>query len=708
MAVAAIKFTQGVTTDLAGRALIGVAGALVNVTNGDNTGVTSYRIELLDVPFNSVLPEGVLVDAIGPTPFASFTPDVSGTYQLRLRLNGDDSIIDVRDFIVPNSVGWLIPAVKSNAQTFNYAGQLKGWKTALNQAFADLAALGNPSFAGAVQTVVNLRAIAAISRTDKQVRLVEDVPSLYRFDANTGASVADDGYLIIKPDDVLFALPGRWYKLPATTTFDVQDKLPQVGYVSTPNAPVPTDYLGVAAYRGDVAGVPRDRACLVWDELNGVFRLTYVDPDDVTLTGDLGIWLGQINSSILVDNRLVFVGAGGSITSPAFVSVSGTQTFNFASDVRMNALTLNNDQITWDNVVVVDRAGTGTPNGTITANIGSVFRDTVGSLWFKFEDNGGNTGWYQVVHTGDSFLAGDVTGTVDANRVEALRGDSTNQFVNMLTSSLRIGTSVGSGAYAATGQLRVNNSQSFKLSVRNGFQIAGTGDVDLIHYNPSGAVLEFGNSTFAAATSTSLHGTTVYGIGNTAYLQGAINSYIHGYLSTSMKTTASGTNLAEAATIGGTRKVLSLLRDANVTTTQVPNGDRIAYIGRAATEPTSSPVTGVNMWVDTLDTLWVEYGDGNIHRTDHGGFASITIAGGNYTLVRSEYRQGAIRVVASDANRDLIFPAIEGKWWFVTNEATGDTITCRTSAQVGGVTMTNNDQVIVMVAGGNVITLKEI
>jgi len=62
-------------------------------------------------------------------------------------------------------------------------------------------------FAGPVQTVQELRNIAPADRSDKQVRLVEDKGSLYRFD-ETGTGT-DDGDGIIAPSSG----SGRWFKM---------------------------------------------------------------------------------------------------------------------------------------------------------------------------------------------------------------------------------------------------------------------------------------------------------------------------------------------------------------------------------------------------------------------------------------------------------------------------------------------------------------
>jgi len=70
---------------------------------------------------------------------------------------------------------------------------------------------GYPSFALAVQTISDLRAIDTARREDKQIRLIEDKKSSYRFDLQ--ATGADDGESIIVPNDIMPPDPGRWLKI---------------------------------------------------------------------------------------------------------------------------------------------------------------------------------------------------------------------------------------------------------------------------------------------------------------------------------------------------------------------------------------------------------------------------------------------------------------------------------------------------------------
>ena len=68
------------------------------------------------------------------------------------------------------------------------------------------------NYAAPVQTIQNLRDVAPADRADKQIRLVEDAASLYRFDT-ADTTTPDDGDLVVAPTDPL-PPNGRWFKLP--------------------------------------------------------------------------------------------------------------------------------------------------------------------------------------------------------------------------------------------------------------------------------------------------------------------------------------------------------------------------------------------------------------------------------------------------------------------------------------------------------------
>lgn len=153
MAVSAdIKFEQGPNTDSAGVAVIGtLTDGAVTITNGDNTGVYSWDIELLYRAPNSILSLGQFAAAIDNLPTGSFgIPDFSGCYRVQLRvrdLNGIEDV-DIRNFAIPNARGIIVPPYQKNPDPIdlslkddelNFAGQAFGWlgdrNTGLHETF---------------------------------------------------------------------------------------------------------------------------------------------------------------------------------------------------------------------------------------------------------------------------------------------------------------------------------------------------------------------------------------------------------------------------------------------------------------------------------------------------------------------------------------------------------------------------------------------
>jgi hypothetical protein len=148
MAAALIKFTQGATTDLAGRAVEGALSAAVVASNADNTGVTSWAWYLIDAPAGSGLTiTEINLDSRNPigspaatTSTFTFTPDVSGTYEVMLIANGVRAIFDVRDFVVAEPSGHRIPALRSDPSTYNLGGQTRGPRADVNAILKQAAA----------------------------------------------------------------------------------------------------------------------------------------------------------------------------------------------------------------------------------------------------------------------------------------------------------------------------------------------------------------------------------------------------------------------------------------------------------------------------------------------------------------------------------------------------------------------------------------
>lgn len=138
-AVADLQFTQGPNTDIAGRAVVGtLTDGACNITNGTNTDVASWEIELLYSPPGSAVAPAVLATAVSNTPAASFTPDVPGCYRIRERVFDAFGIRneDIRNFGVPNFRGIILPPYQNDplpldvslkADELNFSGQAFGW-----------------------------------------------------------------------------------------------------------------------------------------------------------------------------------------------------------------------------------------------------------------------------------------------------------------------------------------------------------------------------------------------------------------------------------------------------------------------------------------------------------------------------------------------------------------------------------------------------
>jgi hypothetical protein len=140
-ATALIKFTQNLTTDAAGRALVGDTANAVVVSNGDNSDVSTWKYELLDVPPGSA----VSLATQGPGLLTTFTfgpPDVPGSYRVRLTVVGTsgETDVDIRVFAVPfPQFQLLAPPYQANPpplplagagakpDEMNFSGSARGW-----------------------------------------------------------------------------------------------------------------------------------------------------------------------------------------------------------------------------------------------------------------------------------------------------------------------------------------------------------------------------------------------------------------------------------------------------------------------------------------------------------------------------------------------------------------------------------------------------
>lgn len=115
MAVALLKFTQDANVGGDGEALVGDLADPFEIANSDNTGIGSWEIQILEVPYGSAVTKGVLAQANSSTPAGSVTPDVAGGWwriQLRVwpqanRQGTPDT--DIRCFGVPGTNGLIAP-----------------------------------------------------------------------------------------------------------------------------------------------------------------------------------------------------------------------------------------------------------------------------------------------------------------------------------------------------------------------------------------------------------------------------------------------------------------------------------------------------------------------------------------------------------------------------------------------------------------------
>jgi hypothetical protein len=148
---ALIKFTQGPNTDVAGHAVKGtLADGVVTVTNGDNTDVARWRVELLYNPPGSALgaipgTPVILDDLVSPLPSSNFLPDApDGCYRIRLTVWDSSGAydVDIRNFAIPTGRGVVIPPYQKlpdplpvlgtgeageKPDELNFDGQLYGW-----------------------------------------------------------------------------------------------------------------------------------------------------------------------------------------------------------------------------------------------------------------------------------------------------------------------------------------------------------------------------------------------------------------------------------------------------------------------------------------------------------------------------------------------------------------------------------------------------
>lgn len=146
---ALIRFKQGATIGGAGQALIALlADGEVEVSCVDTTGIGSWEIRMLEVPYGSAINRGIMSRSNSSAPVARFTPDVvGGCYRIMLRTwprpNRAGAVsVDIRNVglvagngsVVPPPQVWPAPLPHPNTgrsdarpNEMNFGGQRFGW-----------------------------------------------------------------------------------------------------------------------------------------------------------------------------------------------------------------------------------------------------------------------------------------------------------------------------------------------------------------------------------------------------------------------------------------------------------------------------------------------------------------------------------------------------------------------------------------------------
>lgn len=100
-----------------------LAGSVCILSNQSNAGVYRHRWELLDRP------EGSSAGIFNPgSPTPTITPDVPGTYRVRLTVNtgkrgpdGSDGEVQIRSLIVRDAAGFRPPAIRERVEESNFS-----------------------------------------------------------------------------------------------------------------------------------------------------------------------------------------------------------------------------------------------------------------------------------------------------------------------------------------------------------------------------------------------------------------------------------------------------------------------------------------------------------------------------------------------------------------------------------------------------------
>lgn len=131
---AAIRFVQGANVGTAGIALFGVLATSVVASNGNNTGVVSWKWTMLDAPVGSAIPVGLISD--GATSTATFSPDLVGGYHLELTARAADGSTKTARLVfqVKEPSGRYVPPFRAESPALNFASLAdRGWANPMDQ-----------------------------------------------------------------------------------------------------------------------------------------------------------------------------------------------------------------------------------------------------------------------------------------------------------------------------------------------------------------------------------------------------------------------------------------------------------------------------------------------------------------------------------------------------------------------------------------------
>lgn len=136
-----LSITQNAVSNTPGQSHFIDIGDVVTLGNEDDTGATAWVYELLSVPRTSALVPGIL--SSGPSATTTFTPDVAGSYRIKLTVVKDGrATIQTRLAIVKTSRGWILPPPRVGAEELNYPDPVianyLGWSPALEDIFRDM------------------------------------------------------------------------------------------------------------------------------------------------------------------------------------------------------------------------------------------------------------------------------------------------------------------------------------------------------------------------------------------------------------------------------------------------------------------------------------------------------------------------------------------------------------------------------------------